>query len=136
MNRNFNFSETDPRSDAEETANNSFGDKETKELLFSYNLAICNKFWVILVQIRDSIEAFKKSQGSSNDTTKQERRLFKKELKLIKNQMSHLSVYKDSHDRKMDHIDKEISKEKEVRSANPSSLLHNPNILGEYVRKN
>ena len=48
--------------------------------------------------------------------------------------MSHLSVYKDSHDRKMDHIDKEILKEKEVRHLNPSSLHHNPNILTEYVK--
>lgn len=48
--------------------------------------------------------------------------------------MSHLSVYKDSHDRKMDHIDKEILKEKEVRHLNPSSLHHNPNLLTEYVK--
>ena len=44
MNRNFNFtdySEND-RSNAEETTNNSVCDKETKELLFSYNSAICN----------------------------------------------------------------------------------------------
>jgi hypothetical protein len=70
----------------------------------------------------------------SNETTKQERRLFKKEIKLIKNQMSHLSVYKDSHDRKMDHIDKEIIKEKEVRNLNPSTLNHNPSLLSEYVK--
>ncbi len=48
--------------------------------------------------------------------------------------MSHLSVYKDSHDRKMDHLDKEILKEKDIRHSNPSSLNHNPNLLTEYVK--
>lgn len=40
---NYNLSELSDsfHSDADETANNSFRDKETKELIYAYNNALC-----------------------------------------------------------------------------------------------
>jgi len=45
MEREFNFSEftINQISDTDKTANSSFGDKETKELLYLYNSALCKK---------------------------------------------------------------------------------------------
>ena len=84
--------------------------------------------------MRDAIESFKISQGVTNDQVKQETKFFKKEIKLIQNLMGQMTVYTESHDRKMETIDKEINKEKEFRHTNTIYYNYNPNLLNEYVR--
>jgi hypothetical protein len=127
MNNNFNFSDISDKniSDAEETTNNSFGDKETKEMLFLYNSALCN--------IKDNLEAFKKSQSGVNDSVKQEKKNFKNEIKNLKNQLIGILAVKQVYDSKLEKIENEIQHEHEERKQNV--IIHNPEILNDYVRK-
>lgn len=130
MNRNYNLSElsdyTYNNISEEETTNNSFGDKETKELLFVYNNALC--------KVKDNIEHFKKNQNIMNEGIKQEKIGFKSEIKNFKNQIENLEIYKQSYDRKMDLISKDITIEKEYRNNNGVTFIHNPELSDEYVK--
>lgn len=123
----FNYSDLSQKtiSDAEETTNNSFGDKETKELLYLYNNA--------LFKIKEGVESFKKSQGATNEQIKSENKHFKHEIKNLKGQMINLIAVKQVYDGKANNIENEINQEKEIRK-DSNCLVHNPGLVDEYVK--
>lgn len=84
-------------------------------------------FFIYAGHVRHQLENFKNSQNLHNDQIKNEKKSFEKEINSLKQLVSKLKYYEDSHTNRMENITNEVENTK------ISSLAHQNKIANEYV---